>query len=156
MRVFVSSTLRDLAEHREMLRLALTTSRYDFEGMEQFAAQPDPPLDVALAALEKCDVYVGIIGTRYGSSPPRRVRSYTELEYNRASELGIYRIILVSNEGPTDADGPEKRERLSRFRAKIMAQHTVQKFDAPGDVAWRVLSALRVHELRLREEQERS
>src|SRR5205814_10104791 len=82
--VFVSSTYRDLAEHREIIRIALETSGFQFRGMEQFPAQQEPPLEVALGSLEECDVYVGIVGELYGSSPPGRVLSYTELEYNHA------------------------------------------------------------------------
>jgi hypothetical protein len=80
MKVFASSTFRDLAEHREVLRLALESSGYEFRGMEHFAADERAPLEVALRAMDGCDVYLLIIGDLYGSTPPGRVISYTELE----------------------------------------------------------------------------
>jgi hypothetical protein len=158
-KVFVSSTFRDLAEHREVLRLALETSGHQFRGMEHFPAQQAPPLEVALAALEHSDVYVGIIGDLYGSCPPGRVLSYTELEYNRATELDMYRIILILgddahvNRMHIERD-PNRLRRLLRFRGRILENHTVQKFRDIHEAAWKILAALRNYELRLSEEQQ--
>jgi hypothetical protein len=127
--------------------------------MEHFPAQEAPPLDVALAALEECDVYVGVIGDLYGSSPPGRVISYTELEYNRATELDMYRIILVLDEDAqvnrlhVERD-PDRLRRLARFRARILENHTVQRFSDTHEAAWKILAALRNYELRLSEEQQ--
>ena len=80
MRVFVSSTYRDLVAHRELLRLVIESSGYHFFGMEHFVADGRPPLDVALDTLKDRDVCVLVIGDCYGSTPPRKVRSFTELE----------------------------------------------------------------------------
>lgn len=157
MRVFVSSTFRDLAEHREVLRLALETSGYEFRGMEHFAANHRSPLDVALEAMNDCDIYVVILGDLYGSTPPSRVRSYTELEYLRAQQLGLPTIVL------TLADDAEinrlyverdarKRERLERFRQSVLRKHTIQSFRDTNEAAWKVLAALRIHEIKVREE----
>jgi Domain of unknown function (DUF4062) len=96
--VFVSSTYRDLAEYREVLRVALTTSGHTFHGMEHFAANPASPLETCMAALSRCNVYVGLIGSLYGSSPPGRRLSYTELEYRRAMDRNMYTIILLMDD----------------------------------------------------------
>jgi hypothetical protein len=159
MRVFVSSTFRDLAEHREVLRLAVESSGCEFRGMEHFAADNRPPLDVALAAMADCDIYVVIIGDLYGSNPPGSVRSYTELEYHRARELGLPTIALLLaddaqvNRLHVERDGA-KRARLDRFRARVLRRHTVQRFRDTNEAAWKVLAALRIHETRLREQRE--
>jgi hypothetical protein len=156
--VFVSSTYRDLAEYREIIRVALETSGIQFRGMEQFPAQQDPPLQVALNALDQCDVYVGIVGELYGSSPPGRVLSYTELEYNHAKARDMQRIILVLsddanvNREQVERD-PEKLERLTRFRDRLLRDHTIQRFDDVHEAAWKLLAALITHQTRLREEQ---
>jgi hypothetical protein len=159
MRVFVSSTFRDLAEHREVLRLALESSGYQFRGMEHFAADDRAPLDVALPALAECDVYVLIIGDLYGSTPPGRVISYTDLEYRRAQELELPTIVVVLADDAQisrlhmERDAA-KRMRLDRFRATVMRRHTVQRFQDTNEAAWKVLAALRMHETKLREEAE--
>jgi hypothetical protein len=159
MRVFVSSTFSDLAEHREVLRLALESSGYQFRGMEHFAADDRVPLEVALNAMDDCDVYVVIIGDLYGSTPPGRKRSYTEMEYRRAQELVLPTIALVlANDAQINRlyveRDPAKLARLDRFRAAVLRQHTVQSFRDTNEAAWKVLAALRMHETRLREEAE--
>lgn len=159
MNIFVSSTYRDLSNHREILRLALEKSCYHFRGMEHFAAQQTPPLEVCLQELETCDVYVGIIGRLYGTCPPRRVRSYTELEYIRAIELEKYQIILMIDDDAqlifTQIEqDPEKMQRLNRFRERIFQRHTVDHFRDEHEAAWKILAALRSYEIRLSEEQQ--
>jgi hypothetical protein len=156
--IFVSSTYRDLAEHREVIRIALQMSGYSFCGMEHFSSNQLPPLDVCLQTLESCDVYVGIIGGLYGSSPPRRKLSYTELEYNYSRSLGIYHIILVISDNAqisishVERD-PNRITRLERFRARVINKHTVQDFTDANEAAWKILAALRNYEVRLREQQ---
>ena len=159
MDIFVSSSYRDLSNHREILRLALETSGYHFRGMEHFAAQQNPPLEVCLQELETCHIYVGIIGRLYGACPPGRVRSYTELEYIRARELEIYAIILMMgddaqlNASQIEQD-PTKMVRLNSFRERILQRHTVDYFNNEHEAAWKILAALRNYEIRLSEEQQ--
>jgi hypothetical protein len=157
--VFVSSTYRDLAEYREVLRLALTTSGHTFHGMEHFAANPAPPLATCMAALDRCDVYVGLIGSIYGSSPPGRRLSYTELEYRRAMDRDMHAIILLlDNDAPVRQSlverDPERLRRLERFKGMITQRHTIQTFRDPHEAAWKILAALRVHEVALRERED--
>ena len=153
MRVFISSTYRQLASYREILRLAIEKSGHTFLGMEHFAAQDAPPLDVCLQELETADVYVGVIGTNYGSSPPGSDSSYTELEYHHALELGIPCILLVISEdalipvGGIDLD-PTRNGRLRDFLTLVMNSHTIDRFSSEHEAAWKVLAAIRVEEAR--------
>ncbi len=84
MRVFISSTYSDLMDYRGAVINALQLAGLNFEAMEFFTSDPRPPLKVVLERLADCDTYVGILGARYGESPPGRKRSYTELEYRFA------------------------------------------------------------------------
>jgi hypothetical protein len=156
MDVFVSSTYRDLAEYREVIRVALTTSGYTFRGMEYFVANPAPPLETCLTGLEECDIYVGLIGGRYGSSPPRRSLSYTELEYRHARDLGMECVILILDDDAQVRQSlierdPGRIERLERFKGTLRNRHTVETFTDPNEAAWKILAALRVHEVARRE-----
>ena len=154
MKIFVSSTYVDLLKHREQLRVALGKSKLVATGMEDFAAQDRPPLDTSLAGVADCDVYVCLVGTRYGSSPPGHEESFTELEYNHATEQGKYRIVFVSEEEPGEGSGetPERRGRLVAFRNSLTQNHTVDHFSTPADLAWKVLAAIRTRELQVRED----
>jgi len=153
MRVFISSTVRNLASYREILRLALEESGHTFLGMEHFAAQPSPPLDVCLAELDTADVYIGVIGDNYGSSPPGEERSYTEFEYHHARAHGTDCLVFIMRDDAligldTHDHDQHRRELLSQFRETLMQNHTVDRFSSPHEVAWEVLAALRRLEMR--------
>jgi hypothetical protein len=127
--------------------------------MEHFAAQQTPPVDVCLNELNECEVYVGIIGRLYGSCPPRRVRSYTELEYVRARQLDKYIIVLFIGDGAQLTfdqieHNADKIDRLNRFRELLRQRHTIDIFNNEHEAAWKILAALRIYEIRLREEQQ--
>ena len=48
--------------------------------------------------VEQADVYVGIFAYRYGYVPDGHDISITEMEYNRASDLGKPRLIFFIHE----------------------------------------------------------
>ena len=91
--VFVSSTCYDLAQVR--------TDLSDFIrvlGLTPFLSEHDTfPLDPSLGTAENCtttvgrsaDIFVLVVGGRYGSVPDDSTRSVTNLEYLTARNLGI-------------------------------------------------------------------
>jgi hypothetical protein len=156
MRVFVSSTMRDLSSYRDIIRMALLKSGHTFLGMEQFAAQNSPPLAVCLRELETAEVYIGLIGDIYGSIPQGEQQSYTELDYRRARAISLDCVILVISDnafvqvGARDHD-VARHALLTQFREELMRNHTVDRFSDPNEAAWQILAALRVVEMRVRE-----
>src|SRR5687768_4748374 len=79
--IFLSSTFRDFAPHRQVLKLALESSDYRVLGMELFTASANPPLKTCFDELKRSTIYIGVIGEYYGSCPPGFKKSYTQLEY---------------------------------------------------------------------------
>lgn len=158
MRVFVSSTYRNLASYRETLRLALQKSGLTFLGMEHFAAQDAPPLETCLQEVDEADVYLGVVGNTYGSSPPGDDLSYTELEYMRARDRGIPCIILIISDdasvrvGNVDLDAG-RNDHLRDFRDRLLQVHTVDRFTDENEAAWMALAAIRKLETRIREDE---
>jgi hypothetical protein len=153
--VFLSSTFRDLAPDRAILKLALESSGYQVLGMELFTASPDPPLATCLAELDRSHIYVGIIGECFGSCPLGYKKSYTQLEYEHAikRKMPIFCFLTANDAELTPAqfeqDG-NKRERLKAFRKRI-ERHTVAFFKNANHAAWQILAALRKHEIQIRE-----
>ena len=96
--VFISSTYQDLAEHRRAVWQALEEFDVSVRGMEQFGARPGAPLETCLAEVEQSDVYVGIIAFRIGSIHPESAKSFTQLEYERASSLNKAILIYLVDE----------------------------------------------------------
>ena len=98
--------------------------------MAYFPARDDKPADYCQARVRACDVYVGLIGLRYGSPVKDRAGvSYTELEFEAATEAGLPRLVFILDEDavlPIPAarlldDDPGLRVRQRAFRDRLRA-----------------------------------
>src|SRR5262245_26005181 len=77
-RIFVSSTWLDLQPERHAVEDAINRMNAGkFVGMEYFGSRPNTTEGASLEEVDRSDIYVGIIGGRYGSG-------ITEKEYRRA------------------------------------------------------------------------
>lgn len=147
LRVFLSHTseLQKLPEGGRSFVVAakdaVTRAGQKVTNMQYFTARDEKPADYCRQQLELADVYVGIIGFRYGS-PVRDEpqKSYVELEFEIATALGLPRLIFLLDDAadlqiPTiylrDPDIKfETRQREFRDRLKEEAV-TVQRVDKP-------------------------
>jgi predicted ATPase len=82
-RVFVSSTLRELAPERRAVRAAIEGLRLA-PVMFELGARPHPPRELYRAYLQQSDVFVGIYGDNYGWTAPGEDVSGLEDEYDLA------------------------------------------------------------------------
>jgi predicted ATPase len=114
-RVFVSSTLRELAEEREAVRSAIERLRLA-PVMFELGARPHPPRDLYRSYLAQSDVFIGIYGASYGWVAPDEDVSGLEDEYNLAPRA-MPKLIYVK-----DAD--TRDERLKTLIARIQADDT--------------------------------
>jgi len=67
--------------------------------MACFSADSRPPTQVCQEAVRSADVFVGIVGFRYGSPVSDRPElSYTELEFEEATKAGKPRLVFLLSE----------------------------------------------------------
>ena len=106
-RVFISHTaeLRDFPAGKSYVaevERAISAAGHVIVDMSDFPAADQPPAQLCMERVRSCDVYVGVLGTRYGS-PVRDLPevSYTELEFNTATEAEKDRLVFMLD---TDAD----------------------------------------------------
>ena len=97
--VFLSSTSKDLAAHREAVTRAISAST----ASRRSSWKPSAPAmrtasEIDDAKVRACDVFVGLVGHCYGSSPKDDPTSYTEQEFDLATTLGRPRLMLVASD----------------------------------------------------------
>ena len=101
LRVFVSSTLGELAPERAGVRTAIERMRL-IPVMFELGARPHPPRNLYRAYLEQSDIFVGIYWERYGWVAPGMDISGLEDEFLSAGEMPklIYVKRPASNQEP--------------------------------------------------------
>ena len=86
LRVFVSSTLRELAAERAATRTAIERLMLT-PVMFETGSRPHPPRELYRAYLSQSDVFVGIYGASYGWIAPGEEISGLEDEYRLAEGM---------------------------------------------------------------------
>jgi hypothetical protein len=84
LQVFISSTYLDMKEERRAVVDTLLELGHLPAGMELFSAGSISQLDVIKRWIDSCDVFMLILGGRYGSIEPTSNLSYIECEYDYA------------------------------------------------------------------------
>ncbi len=152
--IFVSSTFQDLAKQRKQAIEAILERRHIPMAMEGFSASHENDLIVIQNAIAQSQVYVLILGHRYGDIVPGRNISFTELEFEYAEEhrLRILAFILNDREieerrsklnpdNDRDANELNHREQLKRFHARVGA-HSKKVWSDEDQFKAHVLNAL--------------
>jgi tetratricopeptide (TPR) repeat protein len=120
--------------------------------MADFPAADQPPAQLCADLVRGCDVYVGMLGTRYGSPVRDRLQmSYTELEFGTATEAGLDRLVFLLNTDAADVGIPlsalmdhEFGARQAAFRRRVQdSELTTQSFGNPAELGQLVERSLR-------------
>jgi predicted ATPase/class 3 adenylate cyclase len=137
LRVFVSSTLAELANeraavHEAIERLQLTPVMFEL------GARPHPPRNLYRAYLEQSHIFVGIYWQRYGWVAPGETVSGLEDEYLLSE--GMPRLLYVK--APAEERGPRLGQLLKRIQSDDTASY--KSFRTPDELAQLVAADLAV------------
>ncbi len=109
LRVFVSSTLKELAPERRAVRAAIERLAMA-PVMFELGARPHPPRELYRAYLEQSDIFVGIYWEQYGWIAPGEEVSGLEDEWNLAPD--IPKLIYLKR-------SERREERLEELLARV-------------------------------------
>ncbi|CAI0900102.1 DUF4062 domain-containing protein [Serratia marcescens] len=150
LQVFISSTFTDLIEERQAAVSAILKNGDIPAGMELFTASDRSQWDIIKRWIDESDVYILILGGRYGSIEPESGLSYTELEYNYALETNkpLFSIVIYDHalENKVKVLGQsvmelDNRTLYKNFKEKVTS-NMVCFFEDTKDIRLAVLESL--------------
>ena len=113
--------------------------------MRYFAARDDEPAAYCRARVQDCAIFIAVIGFRYGSMVPGETVSFTELEFQAASEAGLPRLVFLL-EGAADVPGGQAdadQVAVDGFRQRLLdAGLVVRSFTSSDGLELEVFHAL--------------
>jgi hypothetical protein len=141
MKVFISSVIVGLEDHRAAAREAAESLGHTVVAAEDFGASPDSPQQVCLAGVREADVVLLLLGERYGT-PQRSGLSPTHEEYHEAR--GSKPVLVFVQSGITPEEDEAKLiEEVSGWEGAPYRE----TFDSPSSLRNAVTGALHRWEL---------
>ena len=99
-KIYVSATYADLKDYRAAVCDILHKLGHAVIAMEYYVTTDVYPLYKCLADVAACDLYIGLVGWRYGYIPDKDNpgnQSITELEYRRAGIAKLPRLMFLAD-----------------------------------------------------------
>src|SRR5690349_11286772 len=123
-KVYVSSTIVDLEPERQAVIDWLVAAQHQV--VHSYRPNSHRVRDSCLADVDTCDLYVLILGHRYGFQPPQdnlEGLSITQLEFRRAGQQGKPRVALLRTSVPdislSDMADPQRLALVQAFRGEV-------------------------------------
>ena len=157
-RVFVSHTseLRNFPAggrpYLNEVERAIAAAGHVVVDMADFPAADQPAAELCAQRVRSCEVYLGVLGTRYGSPVRDKPEmSYTELEFETATTAGLARLVFLLDTAAADVGIPlaqlidhEFGARQEAFRRRVQDSGLVtQSFASPDQLGRLVERSLR-------------
>lgn len=134
-RVFISSVMEHLRDERAAVAGAIEELGAEPVWFETFGGRDSDPEDAYLAEVRTSNIYVGILGKRYGKLLPTRF-SATHAEFNEAERSGLRISVWVRRD--EDWDGHQQR-----FVEEVRTFHITGSFADPSALAAGVSNRLK-------------
>lgn len=146
MKIFLSSTYEDLAEHRAKAAHAVERLGQHGIRMEVFGARPGEAAAVCLDEIDSSEAFVGIYAHRYGYIPRGSAISITEQEFDFAQEKNKPTFCFLIDENhpwrPGFIESEPGQSKLKAFKQRISQTVVRDTFTTPEDLAYKVASSL--------------
>src|ERR1035438_10306862 len=150
LRAFLSSTGADLREYREKAFEAIQKlDHWKCVRMEDFGARDQSVGEFCREMAKKCDLFVGIIGHRFGDGPKGSKESFTHREYRAAVEAGKSRLLFLA---PDDFPVPANLlEAMGKTKAQLQFRKELRDskekilsigFTSPDQLAGQIVTAV--------------
>lgn len=138
-KVYISSTVADLKGERQAVIGWLVAA--DHQPMHSYVADSEAVRDSCRADIERCDLYVLILGHRYGYVPEQdnpEGLSITHLEFRAAGELDLPRIALmrtgVQDISSSDLLDPARNQRVQDFHSEVRQALRPAEFNSEAEL----------------------
>ncbi|MCY2995754.1 MAG: DUF4062 domain-containing protein [Planctomycetota bacterium] len=143
-RIFISSVQKEFSAERRALKAylagdALLRRFFDVFLFEDLPASGRRADEIYLAEVDRCDVYLALLGNEYGHEDRAGV-SPTEHEFDRATAKGKERLVFVCGAGD-----PTRHPKMQALIGKASAQLTRRRFDSTPELTALVYASLVEH-----------
>jgi predicted HTH transcriptional regulator len=132
-KIFISSVQKELAAERRAVKDFITHDRLlsrfisDVFLFEDIPAGDRKPDDIYLGEVEQCDIYIAILGNKYGWKNEDG-KSPTELEFEHATKTHRERLVFVKGN-----DDKAREPKMAKLVSRAGRQVTRRRFsDTPG------------------------
>src|SRR5215467_5843994 len=136
--VMISSTARDLPEHRQQAMDACLRQGMFPVMMEHLPTSDADAIAESLRMVDEAAIYLGIFAHRYGYVPRGHDISITEMEYDRAVARGIPRLVFIMHDDhalkATDVETGAGAAKLEALKARLKAERVAGFFKSPDDL----------------------
>jgi hypothetical protein len=136
----VSSTYTDLVPYRKAVWDKLEKLKLAVNGMEIFGARSAEALDTCIQEVLRSEIFVAILGMRFGSVDSKTGKSFVQVEYETAVQNKLDALVYLIDEEhallpPKFVDTGDAAQRLKEFKQFLRDRHTVDFFISPDDLA---------------------
>jgi hypothetical protein len=148
--IYLSSTLDDLVDERAA---AIEILRKHGRVIDSYRAGPRPTVENCLSDVGSSQLYVLILGRRYGWVPAgesdTEAKSITEMEYDECivnAGSPVPRLVFMRTTTPDrfndDSAHPQTAERMRRFRERATIEQQPYYFDTVGQLSVALTEAI--------------
>ena len=148
-RIFISSVQKEFERERAAIKKMIESDPILSPNFKVFVFEIDAPAadkstqQVYLKEIEKSDIYLLLVGNKYGYSQEGEV-SPTEQEFDKAQELGLTKLVFVRGTDNSKRDAREALflDKVSRERVRVRYQDSDPE-QAVADLLDEVRNSLR-------------